>query len=914
MTVPLRSLLLSAFVLVLLLPRPASSQALSTTVPLRANCATLTGAVANTSLCKDTTRGILAGYDGTGWQSDVALATRYVNVKDPRWGAKGDGTTDDTTAINNAIDSLDSTLGGVVFFPPGNYLTTDQIHVNGKNFITLQGSGQAIDAPGSTPATRITKTGAVANPVIKGTNARRLAIRDLTLDHGGTAVAGQHGIQLVASGAGAYRVNVTMNRVSIYNTYDGIRLEDDCLICSLTNLFIRNVINDGIVSTSSIIGSRLSTIYVSAPGRHGLNMFASASRFDTIITEVTGGHGITGTYNRSSFANLYLGDSVGQNAIRWLNSNNNTVTSGNITAGTSHSLLYLDSSTANTFSGLDMQGGGRYIVETANTSGLDAGVLIPNSVQWTSGTGGATLGFTNDTTATISMERSPLSPDAGLFTTQTFASQATADRWSWKARTPPDASVAAHSMPGANPDPDALERWSFFSRLPGGAQQITTFPLVGRNATNSILTLPSTETLGAALITGDASTFAAGIGAWVATGGTFVATGGLGVFTSTVAANPANIELAVAGLNTAKLYKLTFNLNVVSPFGGAIRPSVRNAANTDYLVRSAAGGTTTSLSSTQIMYFIPDGATIPIQISDNNPSIGDVFRVDNFDLREVQSAAVLQFSGGRKTGTTAGGGGSITLYGNEHATNPGQVAVVGTMTLGTALGATYGGTGQASYAIGDLLAADTTTTLSRITAVAAGHYLRSAGTGTLPAWSVLTLPDAATATRLVYATGTNTWGDSANLTYASGTLTLGGATPLVTLLDSGTSYSYVILGTNANAHRAFLAQEGSAGGTLVTGSTAYGTIVGSHENDVLQFITNSVVRAELGTSGGFFVGAATGGDKGAGTVNAAAAYYSNGTIGIGTVGTGTAITVRKGDDTGTCTITVAGGLVIGTTC
>ena len=43
----------------------------------------------------------------------------YANVKD--FGAKGDGSTDDASAIQSALDSL-STTGGTIYFPPGVYL------------------------------------------------------------------------------------------------------------------------------------------------------------------------------------------------------------------------------------------------------------------------------------------------------------------------------------------------------------------------------------------------------------------------------------------------------------------------------------------------------------------------------------------------------------------------------------------------------------------------------------------------------------------------------------------------------------------------------------------------------------------------------------------------------------------------
>lgn len=54
-----------------------------------------------------------------------------VSVKD--FGAKGDGTTDDTTAINAANTYAASlSQGGTVFFPPGNYKTTANISIPNK--------------------------------------------------------------------------------------------------------------------------------------------------------------------------------------------------------------------------------------------------------------------------------------------------------------------------------------------------------------------------------------------------------------------------------------------------------------------------------------------------------------------------------------------------------------------------------------------------------------------------------------------------------------------------------------------------------------------------------------------------------------------------------------------------------------
>jgi len=61
------------------------------------------------------------------------------------------------------------------------------------------------------------------------------------------------------------------------------------------------------------------------------------------------------------------------------------------------------------------------------------------------------------------------------------------------------------------------------------------------------------------------------------------------------------------------------------------------------------------------------------------------------------------------------------------------------LTLDTALAATSGGTGQSSYAVGDLLYAGTTTTLAKLASVATGNVLRAGGVGTAPAWGKVDL-------------------------------------------------------------------------------------------------------------------------------------------------------------------------------
>ncbi|MGO0259323.1 glycosyl hydrolase family 28-related protein [Priestia aryabhattai] len=56
--------------------------------------------------------------------NEILAEKKVVNVKD--YGAKGDGITDDTQAINAALDSI-ITEGGTIFFPKGTYILSSQI-------------------------------------------------------------------------------------------------------------------------------------------------------------------------------------------------------------------------------------------------------------------------------------------------------------------------------------------------------------------------------------------------------------------------------------------------------------------------------------------------------------------------------------------------------------------------------------------------------------------------------------------------------------------------------------------------------------------------------------------------------------------------------------------------------------------
>lgn len=70
-----------------------------------------------------------------------AWVRKHSGAKDVRWfGAKGDGTTDDTAAIQAALDYLNSIDGGTVSFPAGTYVVSAYLTVFPKT--TIRGAGR----------------------------------------------------------------------------------------------------------------------------------------------------------------------------------------------------------------------------------------------------------------------------------------------------------------------------------------------------------------------------------------------------------------------------------------------------------------------------------------------------------------------------------------------------------------------------------------------------------------------------------------------------------------------------------------------------------------------------------------------------------------------------------------------------
>jgi hypothetical protein len=106
-------------------------------------------------------------------------------------------------------------------------------------------------------------------------------------------------------------------------------------------------------------------------------------------------------------------------------------------------------------------------------------------------------------------------------------------------------------------------------------------------------------------------------------------------------------------------------------------------------------------------------------------------------------------------------------------TGTGALAAGSLATGFTAVTAPLGGTGQTSYAVGDLLYASTTTALSKLADVAVGNALISGGVGSAPSYGKIGLATHVSGTLPTANGGTNLTGFTANgVVYASSTSAL----------------------------------------------------------------------------------------------------------------------------------------------
>jgi hypothetical protein len=222
---------------------------------------------------------------------------------------------------------------------------------------------------------------------------------------------------------------------------------------------------------------------------------------------------------------------------------------------------------------------------------------------------------------------------------------------------------------------------------------------------------------------------------------------------------------------------------------------------------------------------------------------------------------------GTAIGVTYGGTGATTAAGAR--TNLGAAAsgansdITSLSGLTTPLSAPQGGTGFSSYTTGDLLYADTSSTLARLNDVATGNALISGGVGVAPSWGKIALTTHVSGTLPVANGGTGATTLTGYL-YGNGT---GAFTASATIPNAGLTYSSITIGSTAI----------SLGGTSATLAGLTTVTLTQDPTLALQASTKQYVDGQVAAVSNTTFHTASS----YATTAALSATYSNGTAGVG---------------------------------
>jgi hypothetical protein len=198
------------------------------------------------------------------------------------------------------------------------------------------------------------------------------------------------------------------------------------------------------------------------------------------------------------------------------------------------------------------------------------------------------------------------------------------------------------------------------------------------------------------------------------------------------------------------------------------------------------------------------------------------------------------------TGTIGGSNNQVqynssgALAGSANFTFDGTTATINTLNLTTVLDETYGGTGNTSYATGDLLYASAANTLSKLTVGTNGYILTS--NGTIPTWTAGSSISVNTATNLA-------GGLAGSVPYQSGAgattfLGIGAANRVLT--SSGTAPQWVTSLTGLTG----VSSSGLTNTSLTAGRVVYSTTGGAQTDSAnLTFDGTTLTAAGLATGG-----------------------------------------------------------------
>jgi len=586
-----------------------------------------------------------------------------------------------TNAINNALSALPNTdwdgcsggravaYGGRLHFPTGIYEIDNYIDL--PSFITIQG-----DKRHSTIIRQMAVT--INIPVIKGTDSRFFVIKDVTLECNSGPLAGQNAISLIRTAS--YGVRFFIERVFIFNTYNGIDWSGNTTGSLINDVRIRAVKNDGIHwANGSVSSTTFNDIYISVQGRYGIyaeEAGAGNCVFNIIIVESGGSDGLRaeGIFARNTFSSCYFGDLTPTYCVYLVGAHSNTFNACFFNGRSAISAILLDGCAGNSFNNSVVSGGfSHYLVEQINvSSNLKAYYLNqPNYISYTMDGRGPDLGITNSpNNLSLVGERLLIDNDVSNINLYLHTEGKNVGKYSY---------TSSDANNGSGIDfatPNLQEKWSYIREFPG-TDNNAWFARVN----NTIGSFPVIYEYESNIVTGDSVDFTTTTGNWEAlTSEISIVTGGvsgncLKVMSNSGATSNVAAKLELSAVTANKLYEVSIYSKNVSQ-----STYVRVFASDDHTVVRTAITRSNAAWLKGVTYFTTttDTAYLYVYLSESALASGNYILIDNIEVREVSNDASLSLSGGRKYGgQSEGGGGGITLYSGEHTTTPGVVVVTG---------------------------------------------------------------------------------------------------------------------------------------------------------------------------------------------------------------------------------------------
>jgi len=520
-----------------------------------------------------------------------------------------------------------------------------------------------------------------------------------------------------------------------------------------------------------------------------------------------------------------------------------SVTNGGTGATTSSGALtnLLPSQTGNS---------GKYLTtDGTNTSWATAGAGL-TVVDDTTTNANRFLTFTSATSGTITSEnvastKLTFNPSSGTLTTTTFvgaltgnASTATSATTATNLAGGTSGALAYQSSAGSTTFLTAGSNGQYLT-LSGGVPAWTSLTPVTTFSAGTTGLTPSTATSGAVTLAGTLNVANGGTGVTSSSGANSVV---LRDTSSNVTANAffAGFTSVAASGTQINLTSSSSPVYVITGSGGQViklpdATTLPKGPIFSFNNNQSSGAITVNNNSGTLIVSVPAGGYTIVVLLDNSTSAGSWDRHDQTPSNVSWSTNTLSYPG----------------------------SITSATWNGTAVGPIYGGTGQTSYATGDILYASATNTLSKLTAGTNGYVLTLSGG--VPTWSattsVTTITDDTTtnATRYINFTSATTgtlstiYTSSTKLQYnpSTGTLTTtafsGSGASLTSLnasnISSGTVGSSYISGSYTGI---------TGVGTLTAGTWNASVITGTYGGTGVNNGSNTItLGGNLTTSGAF---------------------------------------------------------------